>query len=238
MIGGTANLQVTVPLRSSSAYERYSVFHDPNDMATQTESVVYLVHEQESLRERAGEVVESMGLAAQTIESTEEFLDAYDDARDSCLITDLVLHDKPIDDLFQAMEDQSIAVPAIILTNRADVRSAVKIMRRGAVNLLEDPFLEDELRASIQDAIEKDAVERQANLRRHAIHSGMESLSDKERTVLDLVVAGMANKVIAKRLGVSIRTVESRRQAVFQKMNVSTLAALVRVVVEAELGDR
>ena len=206
-------------------------------MAMQTDSIVYLVHDDESVRERAGEIVESMGLAAQVVESTEEFLDAYDDGRDSCLITDLQVGGNSGIELLQALEEQSISIPAIFLTSHADVPSTVQVMRRGAVTLLEIPFQEDDLRASIQEAIERDSVARRTNLRRHKIRSCMETLTAKERTVLDLIVDGMANKVIAKRLGVSIRTIESRRQSVFQKMHATTLAELVRNVMDAEAGN-
>ena len=225
---------MTVVLRSSHAYGRFPVLHDPVDRAMQTESIVYLIHDDEDVKERARQIAQAMGVSVESVDTVEEFVERYDDARDSCLITDLQLDRGTGFELLRAIEDQSIFLPSIFITSHADVKSAVEVMRGGAVTLLEIPFHDDELRDAIDFAIQRDALERNNNLRRHTIRGRINSLSDKERQVLDYVVEGMANKVIAKRLGVSIRTVESRRQAVFQKMQVNSLAALVRCVVESE----
>ncbi len=228
---------VIVVLRGSSAYRRFPVLHDPTDGAMQTESTVYLIHDDERVRERARHVAESMGLELRGIESVEEFVELYDDGRDSCLITDLRLQQGSGLELLRAIEEQSIFLPSIFVTSEADVKTAVEVMRCGAVTLLEIPFHDDDLRDAIEQGIRRDALERNNNLRRHTIRARIKGLSDKERQVLDFVVVGLANKVIAKRLGVSIRTVESRRQAVFQKMQVNSLAELVRCVVESETGE-
>ena len=237
-IGGTPRQpsSVTVVLRSSSAYGRFPVLHEPMDRAMATESIVYLIHDDEAVKDRSRRIADSMGVATQDVDSGAEFAEIYDDSRDSCLITDLQLHDGTGIDLLRAIEDQSIFLPSIFITADADVKSAVEVMRSGAVTLLEIPFYDDELRDAIDYAIQRDAVERNNNLRRHTIRGRIKNLTDKERQVLDYVVGGMANKVIAKRLGVSIRTVESRRQGVFQKMQVNSLAELVRCVVESERG--
>jgi FixJ family two-component response regulator len=206
------------------------------DRAMQTESIVYLIHDDERVKERASQIARQMGVATQSVDSVEEFIELYDDSRDSCLITDLQLHNGNGFELLRAIEDQSIFMPSIFITSHADVKSAVEVMRSGAVTLLEIPFHDDDVRDAIDFAIQRDAIERNNNLRRHTIRARIDSLTDKERQVLEYVVEGMANKVIAKRLGVSIRTIESRRQAVFQKMKVNSLAELVRCVVESESG--
>lgn len=202
-----------------------------------TDSIVYLMHDNEDVREQAGMLVEQMGIAAQVVESPEELVDAYDDSRDSCLITDLHLHGYSYADVQRALEDQAISIPPIFVTADADVASAIDVMRRGAVTLIETPIDGDKLRDAIVEAVSRDSVERKSQLRMHEIRMRIRSLTDKERRVMGFVVDGMANKVIAKRLGVSIRTVESRRQAVFQKMQVGSLAELVRTVVESDIGD-
>jgi two-component system response regulator FixJ len=204
------------------------------DRAMQTESIVYLIHDDESVKDRTRHLAEKMGVATQSIDSVEELVELYDDSRDSCLITDLQLQNGSGFELLRAIEDQSIFLPSIFITSHADVKAAVEVMRAGAVTLLEIPFHDDDLRDAIDFAIQRDAAERNNNLRRHTIRARMNALTDKERQVMDFVVEGTANKVIAKRLGVSIRTVESRRQAVFQKMQVNSLAELVRRVVESE----
>lgn len=202
-----------------------------------TDSIVYLMHDNDGVRESAGQLVEQMGVAAQVVESLEELIEAYDDSRDSCLITDLNLHGTSYVDVQRALEDQSISMPAVFVTSHTDVPTAIDVMRRGAVTVMETPIDDDQLRDAIAEAVSRDSVERKSQLRRHELQSRIRSLTDKERRVMAFVVDGMANKVIAKRLGVSIRTVESRRQAVFQKMRVGSLAELVRTVVESDIGD-
>jgi FixJ family two-component response regulator len=203
----------------------------PND------SIVYLIHDDDLVRERAGKIIDDMGIAAQVVESAEELVEAYDDSRDSCLITDLKLHGCMYVDLQRVLEDQSISMPPIVVTSHTDVRTAIDVMRSGAVTLMETPLDEEQLRAAIVEAITRDSIERKTKLRRHEVQSRIQLLTDKERRVLGFVVDGMANKVIAKRMRVSIRTIESRRQAVFQKMQVGSLAELVRSVLEADSGD-
>jgi two-component system response regulator FixJ len=200
----------------------------------QTESIVYLLHHDNVARQRAISVVESIPLAWKALQTVEEFLDAYDDSRDSCLITDVTIDGYAGVDLLLALEDQAISIPTIFVTAHAELAMAIEVMRLGAVTLLELPVDVDQLRAAIEEALTRDAVARRASLRRHAVQARINSLTKKEHEVMELVVQGTPNKTIAMRLGVSIRTIESRRQAVFQKMQVESLAELVRSVVEAE----
>jgi len=216
---------------------RFPVIHHPMVRAMPTDSIVYLMHANDGVREQAGALVEQMGIAAQIVESLEELVDAYDDSRDSCLITDLNLHGYSYADVQRALEDQAISMPSIFVTSQADVATAIDVMRRGAVTLIEMPIDGDQLRDAVAEAVSRDSIERRSQLRKHEIKLRIESLTDKERHVMGFVVNGMANKVIAKRLGVSIRTIESRRQAVFQKMKVGSLAELVRTVVESDIDE-
>ncbi len=235
---------MNVVLRNTTACGRFPALHDPTDRnplathptdgATQSTSIVYLIHNDQQLQDRVAEMVETTGISVRGAESVKEFIDTYDDGHDGCLITDLKLRETTGLELLRTIEDQSIFVPSIFVTSAADVKSAIEVMRFGAVTVLETPFHDDELRDAIDEALRRDALARNMNLRRHTIRTHLKTLSDKERIVMEFVVEGMANKVIAKRLGVSIRTVESRRHAVFQKMEVKSLAQLVRYVVESE----
>ncbi len=234
--GFQANVSVIVVLSSTRTHGRFPVIHDPMDREVQIESIVYLIHDDQRLSARVSAITQQMGLAVLAVDSAEALLESYDDGRESCLITDLNLHECTGLELLHRLEDQSISVPPIFVTSHADVKSAVEVMRCGAITVLEDPFEDDDLRDVIEEALRRDASERSSNLRRHTIKSRIDTLSEKERQVMEYVVDGNANKIIAKRLSVSIRTVESRRHAVFQKMQVNSLAELVRCVVELESG--
>ncbi len=110
-------------------------------------------------------------------------------------------------------------------------------MRRGAITLLEKPYEDNDLWDAIREGIERDKKQRSEELRRQDVLRKLESLTDKERVVMDMMVDGLANKVIARKLDVSIRTVESRRHDVFEKMQADSLAELVRMAVSLRPKD-
>jgi len=151
------NAPVNVVIQSTTAYGQFPVLHDPVDHrpidgTVQTESIVYLIHDDRDLRDRICKVIEMANLAIERVDSVEDFIESYDDGRDSCLITDLKLQQKTGLELLRTIENQSIYVPSIFVTSRADVKSAIDVMRSGAVTLLETPFDDDELRDAIDEA--------------------------------------------------------------------------------------
>jgi len=200
----------------------------------QTDSVVYVLHDDVQVRQHLRQIVQETGHLVAEVFSVDEFLDTYDDSRDSCLVSGLGGDAVSAIDLLASMENQSVQIPVVFISAEPDFRTAIEVMKRGAVTVLETPLLDEDLHDAIKEAVQRDVENRERNLRVHTIRTRLASLTDKERHVLDLVVDGIANKVIAKRLGVSIRTVESRRQSIFQKMQVQSLAELVRSVVDAQ----
>jgi len=140
-------------------------------------------------------------------------------------------------ELQKKLQELNIALPVIVMTAFARITMSVEAMKRGAVTFLEKPCEENRLWEAIRDALAQDAATRTTFERHEEYRRRLAALTPAEREVLDLVVDGEANKVIAKRLGVSIRTVEARRHEIFRKTQVDSVAELVRLVIAAGPDD-
>jgi FixJ family two-component response regulator len=140
-------------------------------------------------------------------------------------------------ELVKQINQHSNHIPLILLSHQPRTASTVKVMKLGAVSLIEIPFQENLLRDEIDEAITRSDAEFAERQQRRLVKSRLQQLNEKERVVIRLLMDGMANKVMAKRIGVSVRTVESRRHDVFQKMGVRSLAELVHEVVAAQCID-
>jgi FixJ family two-component response regulator len=175
-----------------------------------------------------------MGVTTFGFNSAEEFLAAYDGRRPASLVTDVRMIGMSGLELQEELIRRGVDISVVVLTGFATTPGTVRAMRNGALTLLEKPCRDDELWEAIRDGLAADR-------RLHAVQSGVDeirsrynALTAKEREVLAHVAAGEANKIIAKRLDVSLRTVELHRQNVFQKMGADSLAELVRMVVAIE----
>jgi FixJ family two-component response regulator len=151
-----------------------------------------------------------------------------------CLVTDHRMLGMSGVELQEKLSEMGSQIPVIILTAFARTPLTVRAMRNGAVAMLDKPYHDDDLWDAISKALVLEEERREARQRATAIRERLSSLSASEKEVLDLVVAGEANKVIAKRLSVSLRTVENRRREVFSKMQAQSVAELVRLVIEVE----
>lgn len=198
------------------------------------QSTVYVVDDDAQARKAVTTLVEAMGVATFGFNSAEEFLAAYDGRRPACLVTDVRMIGMSGLELQEELIRRGVDISVVVLTGFATTPGTVRAMRNGALTLLEKPCRDDELWEAIRDGLAADR-------RLHSLQSGVdeirsrfETLTAKEREVLSHVAAGEANKVIARRLDVSLRTVELHRQNVFQKMGADSLAELVRMVVAIE----
>ena len=198
------------------------------------QSAVYVVDDDAQARKAVTTLVEAMGVATFGFNSAEDFLAGYDGRRPACLVTDVRMIGMSGLELQEELIRRGVDISVVVLTGFATTPGTVRAMRNGALTLLEKPCRDDELWEAIRDGL---AADRRA----HAIQSNIgeirrryDSLTAKEREVLTHVAAGEANKVIARRLDVSLRTVELHRQNVFQKMGADSLAELVRMVVAIE----
>ncbi len=202
-----------------------------------TEQTVFVVDDDPAARESVAALVESLGVHAETFDSAESFLTSYDRNSPGCLITDLRMMGMSGLELQQRLAKEDISLPAIVITAYADVAVTVRAMKNGAITLLEKPCREHELWESIRKALHLDSENRRKQARHDEIQARIDSLTPEEREVMDGMIAGQLNKMIASQLQISLRTVESRRHNVIEKMQVKSLAELVRLVVEIQRGD-
>lgn len=197
------------------------------------EATVFVVDDDEAVRDSLSLLVRSVGLAAESFASAREFLDRYDPERPGCLVLDVRMPGMGGMDLQERLAEMGSKLPIIFITGHGEIPLAVRAIQAGAVDFLQKPFSDQELLDRIQQALENDHRNRRERTSRDEIRGHLDSLTPREREVLDLVVEGAANKVIAGRLGVSQRTVEVHRARVMEKMQVDSLAQLVKLVMRS-----
>jgi two-component system response regulator FixJ len=202
------------------------------------DATVFVVDDDDQARESVCALIRSMGLEAESFPSGEAFLGAYTQDRPGCLVTDLRMLGMSGLELQDALIEHGFTLPVIVITAHPRTSLTVRAMRRGAITLLEKPYEDNELWDAIREGIERDATQHTEETQRQDVLRKLNSLTGKERVVMDMIVEGLANKVIARKLDVSIRTVESRRHDVFEKMQADSLAELVRMAVSLRTDDK
>jgi FixJ family two-component response regulator len=193
---------------------------------------IFVVDDDTAVRDALKLLLRSVGQAVETFGSAQEFLDAYGEDRPGCLVLDIRMPGMSGLELQQKLNEKHSILPIIFITGHGDVPMAVEAMQAGAVDFIQKPFRDQDLIDRINQALEKDTSNRAALGERNDIRRRLETLTPREREVLDLVVHGKANKVIAGDLRLSQRTVEIHRARVMEKMQASSLAHLVRMVLE------
>ena len=201
----------------------------PSNVARPT---IFVVDDDAAVRDALKLLLRSVGHAVETFGSAQEFLDAYGEDRAGCLVLDIRMPGMSGLELQQKLNEKHSILPIIFITGHGDVPMAVEAMQAGAVDFIQKPFRDQDLIDRINQALEKDSSNRAALGERNDIRRRLETLTPREREVLDLVVPGKANKVIAGDLKLSQRTVEIHRARVMEKMQASSLAHLVRMVLE------
>jgi len=198
--------------------------------------VVYIVDDDEAVRGSLRLLLKSVGLTPHALGSAREFLSNYNPAQPGCLVLDVRMPEMSGLELQEQLNLQGAIIPVIFITGHGDVPMAVEAMQAGAFDFLQKPFRDQDLIDRIQRALEKDRSNRATLTERTVIRERLESLTPREREVLTMVTAGKANKVMASDLGVSQRTVEIHRARVMEKMGANSLAQLVRMVMDLDVG--
>ena len=198
--------------------------------------VVYVVDDDEAVRGSLRLLLKSVGLTPNALGSAREFLAKYDPLQPGCLVLDVRMPEMSGLELQEQLNLQGAVIPVIFITGHGDVPMAVEAMQAGAFDFLQKPFRDQDLIDRIQRALEKDRSNRTALTERNTIRERLESLTPREREVLTMVTSGKANKVMASDLGVSQRTVEIHRARVMEKMGASSLAQLVRMVMDMDVN--
>ena len=198
--------------------------------------VVVVVDDDEAVRDSLGMLLRSVGYRTELFDSANAFLEAFDASRPGCLVLDVRLPGMSGLDLQQELSQRGAQLPIVFITGHGDVPMAVRAMKLGAVDFLEKPFKEQDLLDRISGALAIGRRRRQRSDEEAAVADRYASLTPREREVLDLVVEGIANKVIASRLGASRRTIEIHRANVMRKMEADSLAHLVRMAMRLRRG--
>ncbi len=193
------------------------------------EPTVFIVDDDEAVRDSLRWLVESVGLAAEVHASAQAFLDLYHPDRIGCLVLDIRMPGMSGLDLQELMVERSIELPVIFVTGHGDVPMAVRALKAGAFDFIEKPFNDQLLLDCVQRAIGQDIERRREAARTADIRARMASLTPRERQVLELVVRGASNKVIGNELGVTQKTVEAHRARVMEKLAADSLSHLVRM---------
>ena len=195
---------------------------------------VYIVDDDEAVRGSLRFLIRSVGLPAQVYTSAQEFLAAYDRRDPGCLLLDVRMPGMSGLDLQQELNRRGATIPVVFITGHGDVPMAVEAMQQGAFDFLQKPFRDQALLDRVQRALARDAESRARLAARAEIRTRLATLTPREKEVMELITRGKANKVVGAELGVSQRTVEIHRAHVMEKMHASSLAELVRMVLDSE----
>jgi two-component system response regulator TtrR len=196
--------------------------------ATPPEMLVYLVDDDEAVRDSLRWLLEGNGFSVRTFASAEAFLQAFDPAPFACLVLDVRMNGMSGIELHDELLRRGQDLPLIFMTGHGDVPMAVARMKLGAVDFLEKPFDDGHFCRTVAIALEQ-AVERRTEFnQRESNQTLLSRLTPRERQVLDLIASGRLNKQIADDLSISIKTVEAHRANIMDKFEVRTMADLMR----------
>lgn len=195
--------------------------------------VVHIVDDDEAVRQSLAFMLGSAGFPVRVYESAAVFLAELEPSQCGCLITDIRMPDITGLELLHRIKDSLPLLPAIVITGHGDIPLAVEAMKAGAADFVEKPFDEEALLSTVKAALEKTHGASGGEL--PAIMARLGTLSERERQVLEGLVGGQANKVIAAAHGISPRTVEVYRANVMAKMQAKSLSELVRMAIAARV---
>lgn len=197
---------------------------------------VFVVDDDAAVRRSLKDLLVSAAIHVETFATSGEFLAGYEPGRPGCLLLDVRLKEGSGLDLQDELRRRNVPLPVIVLTGHGDVPSSVRALKAGAFDFLQKPPPPAVLLERIHAAIESDRAARAAILERAEDTDRLSSLTPREREVMSLLVAGQTSKEVASDMGISVRTVEGHRRRVLSKLNVTSAAQLVRVVLHARGG--
>ena len=193
-------------------------------------SHAYLVDDDDAIRDSLGWRLESRGVPCRSYPSAEDFLAAWNPSPAGCVLSDIRMDGMSGPELFDLLGERGSTLPVIFLTGHGDVPMAVSALKRGAFDFVEKPCNDNELVNRVIEALTLDANQRVAASGADSINTLMSRLTTREREVMERVLAGKLNKVIADELQISMRTVEVHRANLFEKMGVRTAVELAQLL--------
>ena len=206
---------------------------EPESKNIELQPTVFVVDDDAAVRNAIAALLAASGMQMQLFKSAEEFIRVYNPAWPGCLLLDLQLPGMKGLELQRLFSKKGIELPIIIITGHGSVAASVESMKLAAVDFIEKPFREKVLLESIQKALARDTQIRSRKAEQADFRERLRLLSDRERQVLDLLVAGESDKKIALQLGITQRGVSFHRLHIFTKMQVSSTVELVNLTNKA-----
>jgi len=196
-------------------------------------SLVHVIDDDDAVRDSLEFLLRTAKIDVRTYDSATAFLNTVSDGAFGCIVTDVRMPGMSGVDLLRQLKARGSTMPVIVITGHGDIQLAVEAMKIGAADFLEKPFDDETLLASVRSALGRLEKDAQRESERTELNNRLATLSTREREVLEGLVAGKPNKIIAFDLGISPRTVEIYRAHVMTKMNAGSLSELVRMALLA-----
>jgi len=203
----------------------------------QPDQFVYVIDDDDAVRESLEFLLKTANIKVQGFDSAKSFLEMLPQIKSGCIVTDVRMPDVTGIDLLRRVKELGLDIPVIVITGHGDIALAVEAMKVGAIDFLEKPFDDELILTSVRSALDKDARGARQKAELAEIHDKLAGPSNREQQVLEGLVAGKANKVIAYDLGISPRTVEIYRANLMTKMGANSLSDLVRMAMTAGILD-
>lgn len=200
--------------------------------ANDARPTAYIVDDDEAIRTLWRWLMESNGIAVQTFATAAEFIASYRAGGLACLVLDVRLPGMSGLELQEYLKREGVEIPIVFVSGHGDVPTAVSALKGGAVDFIQKPFSYRDVLAIIQRAFERDAQLRERRSRRSQLAERIATLTEREREVMQRVVEGKLNKLIADELAISVKTVEFHRAKVMEKMGADSVAGLVQLMMQ------
>jgi FixJ family two-component response regulator len=201
-------------------------------------STVYIIDDDRGMRQAVQDLVESVGLRADSFADAKEFLRAQRSSGPCCLVLDVRLPQMSGLDFQSQLTELGVGIPIIFITAHGDIPMSVRALKSGAVEFLTKPFRDQDLLDAIQQALKQDLAAREHQAEIDDLRGRYEKLTAREREVMSLVVSGMINKHIGAKIGASEATVKIHRGNVMEKMRAESLIDLVRIADKLNLSPK
>ena len=202
----------------------------------QAGQIVYVIDDDSSTRELLAWLMKRHTIPCETFADPRGFLKAYHPGAAACLILDLHMPGMTGLDLQRTLNEQGVHLPVIFLSGRADVPKAVAAVKGGAVDFVEKPFDYKRLVDLVRECLARDGESRAQRERRRVMSERIAQLTHREREVMERVVAGKINRLIAEELDISVKTVEAHRAHIMEKLGLNSVQELVHTVLESRVG--
>ena len=193
---------------------------------------IFIIDDDIEVLDSLTELLESVGLIAKTYSSAFEFLENYEADQSGCVLLDVRMPGMSGIELQRKLNELGAILPIIIMTGHGDIAMAVQAMKDGAFEFLTKPFRDQDLLDAISSALEKEKIIREKRKNKDEIQKRIDSLTARERQVIDRVLDGKVNKIIARELGISNRTIEIHRSHAMQKLGVTSVAEMVKIMLD------